>query len=873
MSVKISSYDCENRRTNPLVNDWNEKHTFIYSNSYVASDVKAFKTTNITRRDIEKYNINYEFVKVDNLKLAFDLEYTFDYDISEEKFNDIDEKLKECLSIRLKTGNYKLTTASRFIDKKLSYHIIMQFVRMNKKTITPDCFSPSRKDEYRLLTTHLLSCFTNKYPNMFSPLNREHGKICILDMVDPSIYAGHDFFKVPFAKDDRKPYPHIPVVLDNKQPVYLNNYLLTPFNENENEIYSMVEFEKKVEKEDIIEEDDENTTFPYLEVDTIFYEKLGEKVDTLHHCHYCVIVKISKTLGYYDLLNSLCAKSEHYNEEKLREFYEQTKCFKTKLMAREKLKMLIMMGGKTAYKDVLRIAKGIVYEHHLQALKKQGSKTEEAEKLAKRLASMWMKESEEEINGENCKPLQSEDIISLYIEAMKGKEELYIFNDGTAFFYDEEFKRWEQAKRYNDKPGIIIKFIKRVLNESIDTIDIMVIIATLDKLKGATEIDKTIKLLWGTYRLTKEQDQAIRKRFFYYEEKCIPINDLHVDVRGEEVTARIREKHDFCTDVIYSENFRIDFECEEYKKAFSFMKEYSTFNDIFNEEHFNSLKSITGACLSGVKNTDIKKLICIIGSGSNGKSTYFELMSYIMGMGSTVSTQLITQTKSVARVEEKCLLEGKRFYVSDELDANFNFNITQLKKLTGQTAFKVRDENRGETDIELRSLFVISTNELPSVQKMDGALEKRLIILPFLRKFEEDTGESIRKIKENKNGLILFYLHCMQYFHQNGIQICTLMEQAKQEYKGDNEQPFDTFCKEKLEVDDEGKMKLTNIIDLYKQFYSDNQYPYCDMPGVKSNFWKKEMIKNGFTFKDTGNRNNVWFVRIKEDILEEREEK
>ena len=297
------------------------------------------------------------------------------------------------------------------------------------------------------------------------------------------------------------------------------------------------------------------------------------------------------------------------------------------------------------------------------------------------------------------------------------------------------------------------------------------------------------------------------------------------------------------------------------------MKEYSTFDGVFNEEHFNSLRSITGACLSGMRNTDIKKLICIIGDGSNGKSTYFKLMSSVMGMGSTVSTQLITQTKSVARVEEKCLLEGKRFYVSDELDTNFNFNVNQLKKLTGQEDYKVRDENRGEVDIELRSLFVISTNELPRVEKMDGALEKRLVILPFLRKFDEDTGESIKRIKENKNGLVLFYLDCMRYFHLNGIRYCPLMELAKNEYKQDNEHPFDAFCREKLEVDPEGRMKLTDLIDQYKFFAID--YPNHEMPRPNSTFWKKQLGKNGFTYKDVGSRNNVWKIKIKEEIEEE----
>ena len=150
---------------------------------------------------------------------------------------------------------------------------------------------------------------------------------------------------------------------------------------------------------------------------------------------------------------------------------------------------------------------------------------------------------------------------------------------------------------------------------------------------------------------------------------------------------------------------------------------------------------------------------------------------------------------------------------------------------------------------------------------MDGALEKRLVILPFLRKFDEDTGESIKRIKENKNGLVLFYLDCMRYFHLNGIRYCPLMELAKNEYKQDNEHPFDAFCREKLEVDPEGRMKLTDLIDQYKFFAID--YPNHEMPRPNSTFWKKQLGKNGFTYKDVGSRNNVWKIKIKEEIEEE----
>jgi len=130
------------------------------------------------------------------------------------------------------------------------------------------------------------------------------------------------------------------------------------------------------------------------------------------------------------------------------------------------------------------------------------------------------------------------------------------------------------------------------------------------------------------------------------------------------------------------------------------------------------------------------KAVLLTGSGSNGKSTFLNLLLKILGRNnvSAVSLKRIVEGDKFASIE----LYHKLANISSEL---FQFRVTNtdlFKKLTGEDYVEGQKKFKDPIYFVNYAKLINATNELPVVKDQTYGFWRRWIVIEFPHQFEED---------------------------------------------------------------------------------------------------------------------------------------
>jgi len=132
------------------------------------------------------------------------------------------------------------------------------------------------------------------------------------------------------------------------------------------------------------------------------------------------------------------------------------------------------------------------------------------------------------------------------------------------------------------------------------------------------------------------------------------------------------------------------------------------------------------------------KAILLTGAGSNGKSTFLNLMLKILGRNnvSAVSLKRIVDGDKFASIE----LYHKLANISSEL---FQFRVSNtdlFKKLTGGDYIEGQKKFKDPIDFVNYAKLINATNELPVVKDQTYGFWRRWIVIEFPHQFDNDPG-------------------------------------------------------------------------------------------------------------------------------------
>lgn len=234
--------------------------------------------------------------------------------------------------------------------------------------------------------------------------------------------------------------------------------------------------------------------------------------------------------------------------------------------------------------------------------------------------------------------------------------------------------------------------------------------------------------------------------------------------------------------------------------------------DVVREEDVNVLYEIPALCLLDER---YHYAYMLYGDGSNGKSTYLNLLRTFLG------------EKNVASVSFQELCEG-RFAVAELFGklANIYADIPAkpvsyagvFKMLTGGDLIKAEKKYKNPFYFVNRAKLIFSCNEYPETRDMTSAFWRRWIIIEFPNKFQRNEN-LIKELtdEEELSGFLNKVLEARTRILIKGVTITKTMEDVKNEWmtRANSVWGFVNNC---LVEDPKGEITKEDMYEAYKTF-------------------------------------------------------
>ena len=247
-----------------------------------------------------------------------------------------------------------------------------------------------------------------------------------------------------------------------------------------------------------------------------------------------------------------------------------------------------------------------------------------------------------------------------------------------------------------------------------------------------------------------------------------------------------------------------------------------------NQELIDYVQMICGLAIIG--KVYVEALIIAYGGGRNGKSTFWNSVSRVLGLYSgNISADTLTVGCRRNIKPELAEAKGKRLLIAAEMQEGARLNDSTVKQLCSTDDMFAEKKYKDPFSFTPCHTLVLYTNHLPRVSASDDGIWRRLIVIPFDAKIEgagdkknyaeylyANAGESILAwvIEGAKKVIDLDYK----------IPVPACVQKAIDEYRAQNDW-FGHFIEDKCDIGPEYKESSSALYQAYRNYCLDtNEY-------------------------------------------------
>lgn len=246
-----------------------------------------------------------------------------------------------------------------------------------------------------------------------------------------------------------------------------------------------------------------------------------------------------------------------------------------------------------------------------------------------------------------------------------------------------------------------------------------------------------------------------------------------------------------------------------------------------------------------LRRNELGKCFILTGSGSNGKSTFIDMLKHFIKAENFSALAL----EEIGHRFKTAEMFGKLANLGDDISHKFIEETAVFKKLvTGET---VNVERKGKDPFEFDNYakLIFSANDMPRINDLSDGLKRRLVIIPFNAKFSDadvdfdpnitdklQTDSSMRYLlKIGLSGLKRVLL-------DNKFTLPTVVKRALAQYEQDNN-PLLGFLEEHSKIDNE------LVKDVYLRY--DLWCRQSNLKPLSRPVFGRELAKYGYKSKPT----------------------
>lgn len=254
----------------------------------------------------------------------------------------------------------------------------------------------------------------------------------------------------------------------------------------------------------------------------------------------------------------------------------------------------------------------------------------------------------------------------------------------------------------------------------------------------------------------------------------------------------------------------------------------------------NYLQCMVGYMLTG--STREQCIFFLYGDGSNGKSTFLEILAELLGTYAmnAQSDTITARRSSDGPRTDIARLKGARLVTISECPADVWLDEAIVKQLTGGDVVTARYLYGREFEFRPEFKLIMATNHKPRIRGTDSGIWRRIRLVPFTQRIPEERQDLQLpdKLRTELPGILNWALEGLRQWMQassggkrRGLPHCKAVDSATAEYRGEQ--------------------------DRLKQFLEDCTEPapgYTIQAGILYQVYRRWCEENGERYPLTGNK-------------------
>jgi putative DNA primase/helicase len=277
------------------------------------------------------------------------------------------------------------------------------------------------------------------------------------------------------------------------------------------------------------------------------------------------------------------------------------------------------------------------------------------------------------------------------------------------------------------------------------------------------------------------------------------------------------------------------------------------------------LQQIAGMALVGEVYEE--SLIMCYGTGSNGKSTLFQIWAQLMGTyADSVRNEVILGNRWGGEVTGADQLRGKRLIITSELEESQVMSSALMKKLTSRDPINANVKYAKAITFRPTHTLVLHTNHLPRLKSVDHGTVRRIAVVPFkaqISESEKRTDFAEELIRNEGPAILAWMINGAVSFYNAHMTIqkpSVVVEESRRYIEG--EDILNRFVQDRCEM--EGKAYISTLYVAFKN--------WCEDDGTFCKYGRNkfaEELKNRLKLKSDRDAKGTYIegISIQEDGL------
>jgi putative DNA primase/helicase len=242
----------------------------------------------------------------------------------------------------------------------------------------------------------------------------------------------------------------------------------------------------------------------------------------------------------------------------------------------------------------------------------------------------------------------------------------------------------------------------------------------------------------------------------------------------------------------------------------------------FKPELISFLQTAAGWSLTG----DISEqtMFILYGSGANGKSTFLNTISYLLGdYGTATNTETFMKKNSDQHTNDLARLRGTRFVTTTEAEQGRRLSEPLIKQITGTDKMTARFLYGEFFNFIPTFKVFMATNHKPVIKGTDYGIWRRIKLIPYTTRIEDDKQDKDLEMKlcKEASGILNWLLEGAARWKRERLITPDIILKATEEYRGEMD-VIGNFLKQCCVTNDESRILIRELYKDYAEWCDEN---------------------------------------------------